>query len=303
MVLFKDEVERERILNQENWFVVGHVMYIQSWTPNFNPIPLVVYSNPIWISLYNLPIEYWGEVYLEKIGRMLGTVLEVDFDDERDLCKIVRIWVAAVRKIPEVVFLRTTNGIWRQSVEVENVTSPCERCGSNHHNQEQCKMFVRRAYNLPRKPIQHWRRKKVTPLVMASESGPSLDGLRLVSQKDMVLAKEIRVGEAEKESDGAENLVMDGVKEADGGVGTNEDLHDVVMRAIPLTPNSAFMGRGLSDTKADYVKETIEGDIEADKLENLDPRCLSQLANALLGKGKGIHGRRSNKQKREEREK
>ncbi|GLJ54076.1 hypothetical protein SUGI_1157670 [Cryptomeria japonica] len=112
VVLFEDEAERERILNQENWFVVGHAMYIQLWTPNFNPIPLVVYSNPIWISLYNLPIEYWGEVYLEKIGRMLGTVLEVDFDDERDLCKIVRIRVAAVRKILEVVFLRTTNGIW-----------------------------------------------------------------------------------------------------------------------------------------------------------------------------------------------
>ncbi|GLJ38024.1 hypothetical protein SUGI_0774120 [Cryptomeria japonica] len=47
VVLFEEESERERILRQENWFADGHAIYIQPWIPNFNPLPLAVYTNPI----------------------------------------------------------------------------------------------------------------------------------------------------------------------------------------------------------------------------------------------------------------
>ncbi|GLJ39709.1 hypothetical protein SUGI_0811790 [Cryptomeria japonica] len=100
VVLFEKHSERDRILNQENWFADKHAVYLQPWTPNFNPIPLAVYSCSKWVRLYNLSIEYWGEVFLEKIDKMLGTELEIDFDDEDDLCKYARLRVAAVRCIP-----------------------------------------------------------------------------------------------------------------------------------------------------------------------------------------------------------
>ncbi|GLJ48540.1 hypothetical protein SUGI_1024060 [Cryptomeria japonica] len=115
VVLFENQTDRDRILNQENWFANKHAVYLQPWEPNFNPIPLLVYSSPIWINLYNLPIEYWGESYLEKIGRMLGTVLEIDFDDEEDLCKLVKIKVVAVKKIPEYICLQTANGVYGEN--------------------------------------------------------------------------------------------------------------------------------------------------------------------------------------------
>ncbi|GLJ41751.1 hypothetical protein SUGI_0864060 [Cryptomeria japonica] len=86
VLLFKNHSERDRILHQENWFANQHAVYLQPWTLNFNRIPLAVYSCLKWVSLYNLSIEYWGEVFLEKISRMLGMVLEIDFDDEDDLC-------------------------------------------------------------------------------------------------------------------------------------------------------------------------------------------------------------------------
>lgn len=38
-----------------------------------------------------------------------------------------------------------------------------------------------------------------------------------------------------------------------------------------------------------------------DELDIIDPRCIIQLSNALLGRVKGRRGRRSNKQKREDR--
>ncbi|GLJ12619.1 hypothetical protein SUGI_0194690 [Cryptomeria japonica] len=39
---------------------------------------------------------------------------------------------------------------------------------------------------------------------------------------------------------------------------------------------------------------------EEDVLNNLDPKCISQSANTLLGRAKGVKGRKSNRQIREE---
>ncbi|GLJ14815.1 hypothetical protein SUGI_0240900 [Cryptomeria japonica] len=114
VVLFENQLDKDHNLNQENWYADKHAMHFQPWIPYFNPIPLLVYSSLIWINLYNFPIEYWGECYMEKIGRMLGTVLEINFDDEEDLCKLVKIKVVAVKKIPEYIYLQTANGVWRQ---------------------------------------------------------------------------------------------------------------------------------------------------------------------------------------------
>ncbi|GLJ22218.1 hypothetical protein SUGI_0417550 [Cryptomeria japonica] len=92
VVVFAQESERCRILNQENWFVNGNPIYLQPWTPNFDPTPLAVYDSRVWIRLYNLPIEYWDDVVLEKIGRSLGTLLDIDEQIiENNLYKFARL--------------------------------------------------------------------------------------------------------------------------------------------------------------------------------------------------------------------
>lgn len=70
------------------------------------------------------------------------------------------------------------------------------------------------------------------------------------------------------------------------------DLNPVIKEdnQIPLSSNSEY--------EEDLNPE--EADIE-DGLEDLDPRCISQSANIMLGRAKGSRGRRSHKQVREER--
>lgn len=58
---------------------------------------------------------------------------------------------------------------------------------------------------------------------------------------------------------------------------------------LPLTSNSEY------EEELSPEEEDIE-----DGLDNLDPRCISQSANTLLGREKGSRGRRSHKQVREE---
>ncbi|GLJ23324.1 hypothetical protein SUGI_0441300 [Cryptomeria japonica] len=157
VVVFAKGSERNKVLQQENWFVEDSPLYIQPWQSNFDPLPLVVYDNPMWIRLYNLPIEYWGDSCLEKIGRTLGTLLEIDEKIiEEDLYSYARLKIAVVKIIPSHVTLITSKGKWRQQIEIKKDIIPCQRCGSKFHFSAECKMFVRRAQsNMVRRPKQN----------------------------------------------------------------------------------------------------------------------------------------------------
>ncbi|GLJ55642.1 hypothetical protein SUGI_1195050 [Cryptomeria japonica] len=166
-------------------------VYIQPWAPHFDPTPLAIYSEPVWIWLYNLPIEYWSEEFWEKIGRTLGTLLEIDFDDVEDICKCARMKIAVVKKIPERITLVSEFGEWSQKVEIEKEISRCPRCGSKFHGEKECKMFIRRANKIFRKPLQAWRRKtekkkkmvecQDKSLIAGFEQSPEKESIQMVS--------------------------------------------------------------------------------------------------------------------------
>ncbi|GLJ07930.1 hypothetical protein SUGI_0077700 [Cryptomeria japonica] len=126
--------------------------------PQFDLTPLAVYSELVWIRLYNLPLEYWSEDLWEKIGRTLGTLLETDYNDEEDICKCVRLRIAIVKRIPEHITLISDHGEWSQKVEIDKEISRCPRCGSKFHGEQDCKMFIRKANKIFRKPVQIWRK-------------------------------------------------------------------------------------------------------------------------------------------------
>ncbi|GLJ14434.1 hypothetical protein SUGI_0233390 [Cryptomeria japonica] len=100
VVIFAEEEARKKVLFQQNWFLDGIPLYLQPWQSNFDPVPLGVYNNPIWTRLYNLPIAYWDESCLEKIGRSLGTLLAIDEQIvESDSYIYARLKLAAVKHI------------------------------------------------------------------------------------------------------------------------------------------------------------------------------------------------------------
>ncbi|GLJ11386.1 hypothetical protein SUGI_0155190 [Cryptomeria japonica] len=162
VVIFPKEEDRDHIISLQNWFLDEHPLYIQPWTPNFDPTSLVVYDKPIWIRLYNLLIEYWSEACLETIGRSLGTLLEIDEDIvEGDLYTYARLKLAVVKTIPSSVMLLTADGGWKQHIEIEKEIGACSRCGSKFHSINKCRLFVRKAFKRPhKKPKQVWRAKE-----------------------------------------------------------------------------------------------------------------------------------------------
>ncbi|GLJ21821.1 hypothetical protein SUGI_0407700 [Cryptomeria japonica] len=289
-----DGEDRNRILNQENWFANNHAIYLQPCSRNFDPIPLVVYFASVWIRLYNLPIEYWSEVILEKIDRTLGTLLEVDFDDEDDLCKYARLRIAAVKRIPELDTFLTSSGEWRQQVEIEKEIKQCPRCESKFHGLDECKMFVRKARNVLRKPTQFWRRKPENSLKMVTDQEGKRSGdVGQIHNQEMNPSTSLKSASCNsKETRKDDSIMVLGDNGECLRLNINAEREN---DAVPNTPRIAPSCKGLSDTEFEFEKGLDDDLFQEDELENSDPRCISQSANALLGKAKGFRGKRSNR--------
>lgn len=271
IAVFREETVRNKILNQQNWvFGVAH-LYLQPWQPNFDPVSLAMYKEPIWIRLYNLPMEYWGDSSLECIGRSLGTLLVVDEEIiENDSYLYARIKIVAVKKVPSFIYLKADERSWKQQVEVEH-PSPCrDRSVFKDQVAEDCSSFGKSA----KKWIQkEGDRKSVTKTVSPEQE---------IQQKPASPRLSKCVGTS-RECSGTNRSMEKGVKNN------------------PQLKESPPQKKGCSDTEIEYDRDSDEDFMQANVLDNLDQRCISQSANILLGKAKGNRGRRSNKQTREAR--
>ncbi|GLJ32355.1 hypothetical protein SUGI_0651150 [Cryptomeria japonica] len=120
IVVFATEEERQKILDGGLWTMKNKPLYIQKWYQNFNPLKTEPYENPIWIRLNNLPMEYWSEEALEKIGRSMGTLMEIDAEIAIGNSYLyARMKLATVRRIPQVIKLRSHGLDWIQAIEIE----------------------------------------------------------------------------------------------------------------------------------------------------------------------------------------
>ncbi|GLJ54585.1 hypothetical protein SUGI_1172550 [Cryptomeria japonica] len=229
--------------------------------------------------MYNLPMEYWGENCLEKIGQLLGSLLEIDEELlEKDSYIYAQLKLAAAKEIPPQISLVSLAGVWMQQVEIEKDIIPCLRCGSKMHREGECRIYVRkdRRNNFPKQSNKHrWVKKTVKlPLTISDKSQKDVD-------MEVKLAPIIKDSSKMNCLENEVHLLSDSV-----------DLNPINKEDIQLSLTS----------NSEYEEEPNpeEADLE-DELENLDPRSISQSANIMLGREKGGRGRRSHKQVREER--
>ncbi|GLJ17683.1 hypothetical protein SUGI_0308530 [Cryptomeria japonica] len=275
VAIFTEKEIRDQILNSKNWFFYNLPIYIQPWTPNFNPTTLAVYETLVWIRLFNLPIEYWGDQCLEKIGRTLSTLLEIDEEViESDSYIYARMKIVVVEQIPPHINLRTANGIWKQGIEIEKELSVCQRCGSKTRQTKRCRMFVRRAFNTKQRTEDKekalWLRKMNEQKQRPTATSDSLSDT----------SKHPKLYQKESETNKGEGMAIPS------------------QETSPITGSQAV--NIIKECTSDANMSNSDREGEDDVLDNLDPICISQSANTLLGRAKGFKGRKSNKQIRKE---
>ncbi|XP_019181601.1 PREDICTED: uncharacterized protein LOC109176602 [Ipomoea nil] len=119
------------------WMLLDHYLIVQEWEPNFNPTSNVTRKLLAWIRLPTLPIEYFEDEFLMKIGRQLGRPIKVDVTTcLASRGKFARVCVEIDISKPLRSKFTLADEVY--PVEYEGIHMICFKCGLYGHKKELC---------------------------------------------------------------------------------------------------------------------------------------------------------------------
>jgi hypothetical protein len=83
---FISKEDWDLIFRSGPYFMGPQGLYLNCWTPDFNPVVDVPKAIPVWVRLPNLSIHYWNPSSLQTIGNMLGTFIDKSDPKEQYYC-------------------------------------------------------------------------------------------------------------------------------------------------------------------------------------------------------------------------
>ncbi|KAF7812998.1 Pyruvate carboxyltransferase [Senna tora] len=137
----KFKVSRMQIIINHHWYLRGPVRVLGR-EPNLELTNLLVTEVPVWVQLWNLPLEYQTPLMAENFGSLMGEVREIDWAPTfpRNLQFLrVRIQMPIHTPLLMGVILRTDMGDHRWiQCRYEHVFRICRGCGRLGHLPQDC---------------------------------------------------------------------------------------------------------------------------------------------------------------------
>lgn len=123
VVNFSNEADLWKILNR-SWSLDHSPVLLKPWHPMFDASRERVDTIPIWVRLPVLPLHFWSELHLRRIGNILGTFLEADLSFlESHVKQVARILVNInIREgLSETINLVWGSEVISQILDYENI--------------------------------------------------------------------------------------------------------------------------------------------------------------------------------------
>ncbi|KAL0916226.1 hypothetical protein M5K25_013719 [Dendrobium thyrsiflorum] len=76
-LLLRQTLPQQRELPGGPWYINGHIIGVDKWTPQFST-SLKGLTSPIWVRMPHLPLLCWDQVNVTRVASMLGTPLWID---------------------------------------------------------------------------------------------------------------------------------------------------------------------------------------------------------------------------------
>ena len=113
-------------------------LYLNRWTPDFDPTVDLPKEVPVWVRLPNLPVHCWNYETLQVIGNGIGKFVDKADNKNNYNCARICIEVDLEAGLPEAVKL--TVGTWThfQKVDYEHLPFKCRACQEHGHFQRNC---------------------------------------------------------------------------------------------------------------------------------------------------------------------
>lgn len=157
MFHFANEHHKEMVLKRAPWFILNHLLCLESWNPMISYQLTEFTTSPMWIQVHNLPLELISASNARKILKRVGEVLEIEDPvvDGRLLRTFVRgrVKVELEKPLPTGCWVPRSNlpNLWVK-YRYERIQSLCFKCGILGHDQNYCSKPTVMSQFYPDKP-------------------------------------------------------------------------------------------------------------------------------------------------------
>jgi len=135
---FTTKEDRDLIFRNGPYFMGAQGLYLNKWTPDFDPESDVAKEVPVWVRLPNLPVHCWNNQTFEKIGNVLGKYIDKAENKGQYTCARICVEVDLEAGLPEAIKLKV--GTWHryQKLDYEQLPFKCRLCHEHGHFQRDC---------------------------------------------------------------------------------------------------------------------------------------------------------------------
>ncbi|GJV48904.1 RNA-directed DNA polymerase, eukaryota, reverse transcriptase zinc-binding domain protein [Tanacetum coccineum] len=163
-----------KVLEQSPWLVNGKPLFVQKWEPDMNIVKREPTSIPMWIKMYNVPLEAWNTKGINVNASRVGKPVIMD-QVTANMChsRIGRIGFARVLveidvakgytdKV-EILYMDAEKNVKRRKfVDVEYAWKPlvCSHCVVFGHDFKACRKRTRSVEELEKEKQQELERQK-----------------------------------------------------------------------------------------------------------------------------------------------
>ena len=121
--------------------VMEHYLIVKEWTPNFDPMVDVTERVIVWVRFPCLPIEYYDQEFLMKVGEKIGKPIRIDRTTGLvSRGKFARLCVEVDITKPLMSKFKLRRRVRR--IEYEGIHLVCFNCGVYGHRKENCQKLV-----------------------------------------------------------------------------------------------------------------------------------------------------------------
>ncbi|XP_019170572.1 PREDICTED: uncharacterized protein LOC109166143 [Ipomoea nil] len=177
------------------WVIQDHYLIVQQWKPNFRPQTNKTQKICVWVRLPDIPIEYFDEETLIKLGDKIGKTIKIDdMTCLESRGKFARICVEI--DITKQLLAKFTIEDEEYPIEYEGIHLICFKCGKYGHKFDSCGQDVQqqpkpstesmeddspkeKTDDNPQKPVENLQ-ENTTKAHLKDRFGPWM----LVSRKD-----------------------------------------------------------------------------------------------------------------------
>jgi hypothetical protein len=135
---FISQEDRDLIFRNGPYFMGTQGLYLNRWTPSFDPASEVPKDVPVWVRLPNLSIHCWNPTSLQAIGNGLGCYIDRAEPRDQYSCAWICVEVDLEVGLPEAIKLKVGDWHHFQKLDYEQLPFKCRGCHEYGHFQRNC---------------------------------------------------------------------------------------------------------------------------------------------------------------------